>query len=60
MRAKRTFALATIRTFAFRRTSFTRSMARRALFDMRGEAVCPDCGTRWRAKRDTTFEIVAR
>ena len=28
-------------------------------FDMRREAICPTCGTRWRAKRDNSFEIVA-
>jgi hypothetical protein len=26
--------------------------------DVRGEAVCPTCSTRWRAKRDNTFEII--
>ena len=30
------------------------------VFDVRMEAVCPHCNTRWRAKRDNTFEIVAR
>ena len=29
-------------------------------FDVRCEAVCPTCGTRWRARRDNTFEIVVR
>ena len=28
------------------------------VFDVRGEAICPTCNTRWRAKRDNTFEIV--
>jgi uncharacterized Zn-finger protein len=28
------------------------------VFDVRGEAVCPVCNTRWRAKRDNTFKIV--
>lgn len=30
------------------------------VFDVRMEAVCPTCNTRWRAKRDNTFEIVER
>ncbi len=28
------------------------------VFDVRGEAICPDCGTRWRSKRDNSVEIV--
>ena len=31
---------------------------KRMTFDVRGEAVCPTCGTRWRARRDNSFEIV--
>jgi len=31
---------------------------KRMTFYVRGEAVCPTCGTRWRARIDNTFEIV--
>jgi hypothetical protein len=31
---------------------------KRMVFDVRGEAVCPDCHTRWRATRRNTAEIV--
>ena len=30
------------------------------VFDVRSKAVCPTCATRWRAKRDNAFAIVAR
>jgi hypothetical protein len=29
------------------------------VFDVRSEAVCLTCNTRWRAKRDNSFEIVS-
>lgn len=31
---------------------------KRMVFDVRGEAVCPECRTRWRATQRNTFEIV--
>jgi hypothetical protein len=29
------------------------------VWDIYGEAVCPDCNTRWRSKRDNSVELLA-